>query len=143
MPRKAAKELRIWSHCVDGRRMVHNSRVYGMYDPELQESSLGSDYAWLQTPLFLQTRSVDTKFRNWQNLEITSPHPVAPLRYYLWQLAVLAMSTPLRSTLFEEYTFTPTKVIIIFPFCQTNTLSMGTSVLTTAFIAPALLDLEI
>ena len=34
MPRKAAKELRIWSHCVDGRRMVHNSRVYGMYDPE-------------------------------------------------------------------------------------------------------------
>ena len=78
----------------------------------------------------------------WQNLEITSPHPVAPLRYYLWQLAVLAMSTPLRPTLFEEYTFTPTKVIIIFPFCQTNTLSMGSSVLTTAFIAPALLDLE-
>ena len=79
----------------------------------------------------------------WQNLEITSPHPVAPLRYYLWQLTVLAMSTPLRSTLFEEYTFTPSKVIIIFPFCQTYTLSMGTSVLTTAFIAPALLDLEI
>jgi len=79
----------------------------------------------------------------WQNLEITSPHPVAPLRYYLWQLAVLAMSTPLRYTLFEEYTFTPTKVIIIFPFFQTNTLSTGTSVLTTAFIAPALLDLEI
>jgi len=64
------------------------------------------------------------------------------LRYYLWQLAALAMSTPLRSTKFEEYTFTPTKVTIIFPFCQTNTLSMGTSVLTTAIIDPALLDLE-
>ena len=76
------------------------------------------------------------------HLEITSPHTVAPLRYYLWQLAVFPMSTHLRSTIFEENTFTPTKVIIIFPFCQTNTLSMGTSVLTTAIIALALLDLE-
>ena len=76
------------------------------------------------------------------HLEITSPHTVAPLRYYLWQLAVFPMSTHLRSTIFEEYTFTPTNVIIIFPFFQTNTLSMGTSVLTTAIIALALLDLE-
>ena len=77
------------------------------------------------------------------NLEITSPQPVALLRDYLWQLAVLAMSTPSRSILFEEFIFTPDKVIIIFPFCQTTTLSMGTSLLTTAIIAPALLDLEI
>ena len=67
---------------------------------------------------------------------------VAPLRYYLWQLAVLAMSTPLRSTFFEEYTFTPTKVIIIWEIINDRTVH-GTSVLTTATIAPALLDLEI
>ena len=45
------------------------------------------------------------------NLQITSPHPVAPLRYYLWQLAVLAMSTPLRSTIFEEYTRVPSHLL--------------------------------
>ena len=77
------------------------------------------------------------------SLEITSPQPVALSRDYLWQLAVLAMSIPSRSTLFEQFIFTSDKVIIIFPFCQTTTLSMGISVLTTAIIAPALLDLEI
>jgi hypothetical protein len=40
----------------------------------------------------------DTKMGN---LQITSPQPVALLRDYLWQLAVLAMSIPSRSTLFE------------------------------------------
>ena len=62
----------------------------------------------------LENCSVDTTMGN---LEITSPQPVAPLRDYLWQLAVLAMSTPLRSTLFEDFTSTPNKVIIMFPFC--------------------------
>jgi len=47
-------------------------------------------YLWLLS-YALYLRSVDTTMGN---LEITSPHPVAPLRYYLWQLAVLAMSTP-------------------------------------------------
>ena len=65
------------------------------------------------------------------------------MRDYLWQLAVLAMSIPSRSTLFEQFIFTSDKVIIILPFCQTTTVSMGISVLTTAIIAPALLDLEI
>jgi len=77
------------------------------------------------------------------DLEITSPQPVALLRDCLWRLAVLAKSTPSRFILFEEFIFTPDKIIIIFPFCQTTTLSMVTSVLTTAIIAPALLDLEI
>ena len=45
------------------------------------------------------------------NLQITSPQPVALLRDYLWQLAVLAMSTPSSSTLFEECIFTPDNVI--------------------------------
>ena len=76
------------------------------------------------------------------SLEITSPQPVALSRDYLWQLAVLAMSIPSRSTLFEQFIFKSDNVII-FPFCQMTTLSMGNSVLTTATIAPVLLDLEI
>ena len=77
------------------------------------------------------------------SLEIASPQPVALSRDYLWQFAVLAMSIPSRSTLFEQFIFKSDNVIIIFPFCQMTTLSMGTSVLTTATIAPVLLDLEI
>ena len=75
------------------------------------------------------------------SLEITSPQPVAPSRDYLWQLAVLAMSIPSRSTLFEQFIFKSDNIIIMFPSCQMTTLSMGTSVLTTAIIALALLDL--
>ena len=77
------------------------------------------------------------------SLEITNPQPVALSRDYLWQLAVLAMSIPLRSTLFEQFVFKSDSVVIMFPFCRATTLSMGTSVLTTATIAPVLLDLEI
>ena len=57
------------------------------------------------------------------------PQPVAPLRDYLWQLAVLAMSTPLRSTLFEEFTLTPNNVIILFPFFLWLTLCPAPSLL--------------
>ena len=77
------------------------------------------------------------------SLEITSPQPVALSRDYLWQLPVLAMNIPLRSTLFEQIVFKSDSVVIMFPFCRATTLSMGTSVLTTATIAPVLLDLEI
>ena len=77
------------------------------------------------------------------SLEITSPQPVALSRDYLWQLAVLVMSIPLRSTLFEQFVFKSDSVVIMFPFCRATTLSMGTSVLTTATIAPVLLDLKI
>ena len=76
------------------------------------------------------------------SLEITSPQPVALSRDYLWQLAVLAMSIPSRSTLFEQFIFKSDNVIIIYiPILSNDHTANGD--FCAATIAPVLLDLEI